>query len=75
MLSYSTLHEGASKCNLFFYIPINTKQNKTKYKHKKNQRKKKKKSKKIQKYEKVDLKPKKMVYTKWEQKKDWEGAC
>jgi len=22
MLSYSTLHEGASKCNLFFYIPM-----------------------------------------------------
>ena len=22
MLSYRTLHEGASKCNLFFYIPM-----------------------------------------------------
>ena len=74
MLSYSTLHKGASKCNLFFYIPKNTKQNKIQTQTK-SKKKKKKKEKKIQKYEKVDLKPKMAVYAKKEQKKEWEGAC
>ena len=41
MLSYSTLHEGTSKCNLFFYIQKHKKKNKkTKTKKKKNKNKK-----------------------------------
>ena len=30
MLSYSALYEGASKCNLFFYIPMLKKKRKKK---------------------------------------------
>ena len=54
MLSYSTLHERASKCNLFFYIPVWTEKKKKRQKIRKN-------------YEKVDWKPENAIYAKGKQ--------
>ena len=40
MLSYSALYEGASKCNLFFYIPMLKKKKRKKKKEKEKEKEK-----------------------------------
>ena len=60
MLSYSTLYEGASKCNFFFLHS---------YVNKKEKKKKKKKK------ENLDWKLERVVYVKGKQKNESKGAC